>query len=160
MKISIIFFVQVVLVLVLSCESPVQDTKKEPEKPEKPEKIATHDMWDYFNGSWRVTAPDTITATFVFNKSTGTSHLKGTRRSETGVVRADRTDRVKFYRKGSTEIITLIINTGEGRTVVQNDIVQRQGPNRMVWIGTNDTNDPPESLERSKSPPMEFQRNP
>ena len=154
MKISIIFFVQVVLVFVLSCESPVQDTKKEPEK------IIAHDMWDYLNGSWRITAPDTITGTYVFNKSTKTVYHNAIQRFPNGEQPSERTDRGKFYRKGSTEIITLIIDNGEGRTGVQNRIVQRKGPNRMAWLAINDENDPPKSFERENFPPIEFQRNP
>lgn len=155
MKISIIFFVQVVLVFVLSCESPVQDTKKEPEK------IAAHDMWDYLNGSWRITAPPSLTGTFVFNRSKKTVYHKATQQLPTRVLPSERTDRGKFYRKGSTEIITMIIDRGEGRTGVQNRIVQRKGPNRMVWLVIEDDNDPPKSFERVESiPPIEFQRNP
>ena len=156
MKISIIFFVQVVLVFVLSCESPVQDTKKEPEK------IAAHDMWDYLNGSWRVTAPPNFTGTFVFNKSTKTVYHKTVETFPEGVQPSERTDRGKFYRKGSMEIITLIkINRREGQAGVQNRIVQRKGPNRMAWLLIKDRNDPPKSFERRVDlPPIEFQRNP
>lgn len=155
MKISIIFFVQVVLVFVLSCESPVQDTKKEPEK------IAAHDMWDYLNGSWRVTAPDTVTGTYVFNKSTKTVYHKVIERFPNGDQPSERTDRGKFYRKGSMEIITLIITRRGRETGVQNRIVQRKGPNRMVWVVIEDKNDPPKSFKRVEYiPPIEFQRNP
>ena len=155
MKISIIFFVQIVLVLVLSCESPVQDTKKESEK------IAAHDMWDYLNGSWRVTAPDTLTGTFVFNKSAKTVYHKAVQTfPEGGVQPSERTDRGRFYRKGSMEIITLIITHRGGQTGVQNRIVQRKGPKRMAWLLIKDRNDPPKSFERVDFPPIEFQRNP
>ena len=154
MKISIIFFVQVVLVLVLGCESPVQDTKKEPEK------IVPHDMWDYLNGSWRVTAPDSFTGTFVFNKSKKTVYHKAVQRFLNGEQPSERTDRGKFYRKGSMEIITLIITRRGGQTGVQNRIVQRKGPNRMAWLLIKDDNDPPKSFERVDFPPIEFQRNP
>ena len=154
MKISIIFFVQVVLVLVLSCESPVQDTKKEPEK------IVPHDMWDYLNGSWRITAPDSVTGTFVFNRSKKTIYHRVIQRFSNGEQPSERTDRGKFYRKGSTEIITLVIDKKGGQTGVQNRIVQRKGPNRMVWLLMKDSNDPPKSLKRFDYPPIEFQRNP
>lgn len=155
MKISIIFFVQIVLVLVLSCESPVQDTKKEPDK------IAAHDMWDYLNGSWRITAPPNSTGTYVFNRSKKTVYHKAIDRFPNGEQPSERTDRAKFYRKGSTEIITLIIDQRGGQTGVQNRIVQRKGPNRMVWLIIEDDNDPPKSFERVEYlPPVEFQRNP
>ena len=155
MKISMIFFVQVVLVFVLSCESPVQDTKKEPEK------IIAHDMWDYLNGSWRITAPDSVTGTFVFNKSKKTVYHKTVERFPNGVQPSERTDRGKFYRKGSMEILTQIIDQGEGRTAVENRIVQRKGPDRMAWLVIKDDNDPPKSFERvDYIPPIEFQRNP
>ena len=155
MKISIIFFVQVVLVLVLSCESPVQDTKKEPEK------IVPHDMWDYLDGSWRITAPDTFTGTYVFNKNKKTVYHKATQRFPNGEQPSERTDRGKFYRKGSTEIITLIIDKKGVRSPFQNRIVQRKGPNRMVWLVIEDDNDPPKSFKRVEYiPPIEFQRNP
>lgn len=154
MKISIIFFVQVVLVLVLSCESPVQDTKKEPEK------IIAHDMWDYLNGSWRITAPDTITGTYVFNKSAKTVYHKTVQRFPNGEQPSERTDRGKFYRKGSTEIITMITDKKGVRSPFQNRIVQRKGPDRMAWLVIKDDNDPPKSFERVDFPPVEFQRNP
>ena len=155
MKISIIyFFVQVVLVFVLSCESPVQDTKKEPEK------IVPHDMWDYLNGSWKITAPDSITGTFVFNGSEKTVYHKAIQRFRNGEQPSERTDRSKFYRKGSTEIITLIIDKKGVRSPFQHRIVQRKGPNRMVWLLMKDRNDPPKSFERVDFPPIEFQRNP
>ena len=155
MKISIIFFVQIVLVLFLSCESPVQDTKNEPDK------IAAHDMWDYLNGSWRITAPPNSTGTYVFNRSKKTVYHKAIDRFPNGEQPSERTDRAKFYRKGSTEIITLIIDQRGGQTGVQNRIVQRKGPNRMVWLIIEDDNDPPKSFERVEYlPPVEFQRNP
>ena len=90
-------------------------------------------MWDYLNGSWRITAPPDFTGTFVFNRSKKTVYHKATQQLPTRVLPSERTDRGKFYRKGSTEIITLIIdNKGvklESRIVLFSVKVQ------TVWYG-------------------------
>ena len=118
-------------------------------------------MWDYLNGSWRITAPDSAAGTFVFNKSTKTVYHKTVERLPTREQPSERTDRAKFYRKGSTEILTMITDKKGVKSPFQNRIVQRKGPNRMVWLVMDDDNDPPKSLKRVEYlPPMKLQRNP
>ena len=140
MKISIIFFVQVVLVFVLSCENPVQDTKKEPQK------IAPHDMWDYLDGSWRITAPDNLTGTWTFDRVAGTVHDKSIQRFPGGGSQPlESTNNVKAYRQGATEILSL--STKDTPTLATNLIVQRKPQDRMVLTAIKDRSNPPKSLE-------------
>lgn len=139
MKISIIFFVQVVLVFVLSCESPVQDTKKEPEK------IVPHDMWDYLNGTWKVIDSPVISGTMTFSETTGTVLLRITLTYPDRVLTNERTDRVKTYRKGSTEILSLVGKVGDN-IVNSNYIIQRLNPNNMI-LTSIESGDPPKSLK-------------
>ena len=142
MKISMIFFVQVVLVLVLSCESPVQDTKKEPEK------IAAHDMWDYLDGKWEIVAPATITGTWTFNRVTGTVYDKSIQRFPGGGSQPlESTNNVKAYRQGATEILSL--SEKDTPTVATNLIVQRKPQDRMVLTAIKDRSNPPKSLAPS-----------
>ena len=158
MKISIIFFVQVVLVLVLSCESPVQDTKKEPEK------IAAHDMWDYLNGKWEIVAPATITGTWTFNRVAGTVYDKSIQRFPGGGSQPlESTHNIKAYRQGATEILSL--STKDTPTVSTNLIVQRKPQDRMVLTSIKDRSNPPKSLEPAPRRPnfvttMEFKKTP
>ena len=142
MKISIISFVQVVLVLVLSCDSPVQDTKKEPEK------IAAHDMWDYLDGKWEIVAPATITGTWTFNRVTGTVYDKSIQRFPGGGSQPlESTNNVKAYRQGATEILSL--SEKDTPTVATNLIVQRKPQDRMVLTAIKDRSNPPKSLAPS-----------
>ena len=138
MKISIIFFVQVVLVLVLSCESPVQDTKKEPER------IVAHDMWDYLNGTWKAIDSPVISGTMTFSENTRTVLLRTTLTYPDIAWATERTDRVKTYRKGSTEILSLVGKVGDN-IVNSNYIIRRLNPNNMILTAIESGN-PPKSL--------------
>ena len=157
MKISIIFFVQVVLVFVLSCESPVQDTKKEPEK------IIAHDMWDYLNGKWEIVAPTTITGTWTFNRVIGTVYDKSIQRFPNGSQPLESTNNVKAYRQGATEILSL--SPKNTPNVATNFIVQRKPQDRMVLTAIKDRSNPPKSLDPAPRKPnivttMEFKKIP
>lgn len=141
MKISSIFFVQVALVFILGCDNPVQDTKK---KPKEPEKIVAHNMWNYLNGTWKVIDSPVISGTMTFSETTGTVLLRITLTYPDLVRTNERTDRVKTYRKGSTEILSLVGKVGY-KIINSNYIIQRLNPNNMI-LTTIEFGDPPKSL--------------
>ena len=150
-------------VLVLSgCDNPVQnDTKKDGGKTEH--EIVEIDIPSYLSGRWKAITPQygikNYTITFdITTKKAVVNYIS------TLIVRGTDTPResvrdIKFYRKGSTFLLSESFQAGD-RIQVFNSIIVQEGPNRFTLNQLITRTVPPDSLETFGDPLLIFQRLP
>ena len=157
-----VIIIQAAVLFLSGCDNPVQDNTKKDQGNTEHETVEI-DIPSYLSGSWRGITPQygikNYVRTFdVTTKKVTVSYIntlivKGTDTPRSGV------RDIKFFRKGSTEILSESFQVGD-RIQVFNNIIVQEGPNRFTLNQLMTRTVPPDSLETFGDPLLIFERLP